>query len=122
MTGYLLRINGTAVPNLTKYVVSYNKLWKDAERNMNGDIRASLIGIFPKIELEIGGQLTQSIIQTLCGLLDQAYFSVSFTDPKTATTKTGQYYASDYSVELLDKYRMLYKPFSVNLIPVSKQS
>lgn len=122
MTGYLLRINGTAVPNLTKYVVSYNKLWKDAERNMNGDIRASLIGIFPKIELEIGGQLTQPIIQTLCGLLDQAYFSVSFTDPKTGTTKTGQYYASDYSVELLDKYRMLYKPFSVNLIPVSKQS
>ena len=36
MTGYLLKINGTAVPNLTKYVVSYNKLWKDAERNMNG--------------------------------------------------------------------------------------
>lgn len=122
MTGNLITINGTAIPNLTKYVVAYNKLWKDAERNMNGDIRASLIGIFPKIELEIGGLLTASIVQTLCGLLDQAYFSVTFTDPKTNSTYTGQYYASDYSIELLDKNRMIYKPFSVNLVPVSKRA
>lgn len=121
MIDTLLRIDGETIPNLTKYTVSYNKLWKDAERNMNGDVRASLIGIFPKIEIEIGGILNSYIVRQLCELLDRPYFYVTYTDPKTLSTYTGQYYASDYSVELLDKHRELYKPFSVNLIPVSKR-
>lgn len=121
MTDFLLRIDGTVVPNISQYKISYAKLWKDAERNMNGDIRASLIGIFPKIELEIGGILTSNIMSTLCSLLNRSYFSVNFTDPATNQAISGQYYASDFTVELLDKYRMLYKPFTVNLIPVSKR-
>lgn len=58
MTDFLLKIDGEIVPNISKYTISYNKLWADAERNMNGDIRATFIGIFPKVELEIGGILT----------------------------------------------------------------
>ena len=121
MIGTLLQINGQTIPNIKSYKVGNNKLWADAERNMNGDVRASFIGVFPKLELEIGGVLTSEIVANLCNLLDQAYFSVTFYDPKTRTNRTAQYYASDYTVELMDKYRELYQPFLVNLIPVSKR-
>lgn len=121
MTDFLLRIDGVVVPNISQYKINYAKLWKDAERNMNGDIRASMIGVFPKIELEIGGVLTPSIMAMLCNLLNRSYFTASFTDPATNQAVSAQYYASDFTVELFDKYRILYKPFTVNLIPVSKK-
>jgi hypothetical protein len=120
ITGSLLKINGSNVPNLKQYKVTYAKLWADADRNMNGDVRATLIGVFPKIELEIAGVLTQSIVSSLCAILDQPYFSVEFFNPKTNSRITAQYYASDYSADLSERQRELYKPFTVNLVPVSK--
>lgn len=120
-SGSLLKINSASVPGLKQYKVTYSKLWKDSERNMNGDVRATLIGIFPKLELEFGGKLTEDDVSSLITKLDQAYFNVTYFDPKTKGTITAQYYASDYSVELMDKARGLYKPVGVNLIPVSKQ-
>ena len=48
ITATLLKINGTTVPGIKSYKVGYNHLWKDADRNMSGSVRASLIGIFPK--------------------------------------------------------------------------
>jgi hypothetical protein len=120
ITGSLLKINGANVPNLKQYKITRSKLWSDADRNMNGDVRASLIGIFPKLELEIAGVLTQSIVSSLCALLDQPYFSVEYFEPKSNSRVTAQYYAGDYSVDLMERGRELYKPFTVNLIPVSK--
>ena len=75
MIGTLLQINGQTIPNIKSYKVGNNKLWADAERNMDGDVRATFIGVFPKLELEIGGVLTSQIVANLCALLDQSYFS-----------------------------------------------
>lgn len=118
--GSLIKINGTNIPSIVNYKIGRNKLWKNAERNMNGDVRAVLIGIFPKIELNIG-ITTQEQISTITQLLDQAYFTVEYFDVRTQATTTSQYYASDYPVEILSKSKGLYKPFSVSLIPVSKR-
>lgn len=118
--GSLLKINGQNLPSLKEYKVTYSKLWSGAERNMNGEVRATLVGIFPKLELEFGGVLDSSAIQSACGLLDRPYFSVEFYNPKTRSKTTAQYYASDYSVELMERDRELYKPFKVNLIPVAR--
>ena len=120
ISGDLLKINGTTISGLKEYKVSYNKLWSDAERNMNGDVRATLIGIFPKLELTFRDALTAAEVATINSLLDQAYFSVTYYSPKSQTTVTAQYYASDYTLELLDKTKGIYKTFSVNLVPVSK--
>ena len=120
ISGDLLKINGTTISGLKEYKVSYNKLWSDAERNMNGDVRATLIGIFPKLELTFRDALTEAEVATINSLLDQAYFSVTYYSPKSQTTVTAQYYASDYTLELLDKTKGIYKTFSVNLVPVSK--
>ncbi len=118
----LLKIDNQSVPGLKSYKVTHAKLWRDAERNMAGDIRATLIGIYPKLELEFGGELLEDDISSIVAKLDQPYFGVTYFDPKSKTTKTAQYYAGDYSVELDEKTKGRYKPFQVNLIPVSRSS
>lgn len=116
----LLKINGTIIRGLSGYKVGYNKLWKDADRNMNGEVRASLIGIFPKLELTFRDALNEDEISQICALLDQPYFDVTYFSPKKKGTVTAKYYAGDYAPELLDKTRGLYKSFTVSLVPVSK--
>lgn len=120
-SGNLLQISGTAISGLRSYSVQYNKLWKDAERNMAGNISASLVGIFPKLLLTFRDGLTEDEVSTIANLLNQDYFSVTYFDPQSKTTKTANYYAGDYELPLLDKTRGLYKTFNVNLIPVSKR-
>lgn len=120
ISGDLLKINGKTVAGLKSYKITRTKLYSDAGRNLNGGLSATFIGVFPKLELEIGGVLTKERVAELCGLLDQGFFNVEYYDPKTETTRSGAYYASDYSVELLERQRGLYKPFTVNLIPMEK--
>lgn len=118
--GDLIKINGVKIPAIKSYKVGRNKLWEDAERNMNGDVRATLIGIFPKIELTIG-VTTQSEMATITQLLDEAYFTVEYFDVRVQETVTASYYAGDYTPDLLDKSRGLYNEFTVSLVPVSKR-
>lgn len=119
-TGDLVKIDGTTIPHVVSYKISRAKLWKDSERNMNGDVRATLIGIFPKIQMQIG-YTTQEEMSELAALLDKAFFTVEWFDVRTQEAFSAQYYASDYDVELDSKTRGRYKPFSVNLVPVSKR-
>lgn len=118
--GDLIKINGTKIPAIVNYKVGRNKLWKDAERNMNGDVRATLIGIFPKIELNIG-ITTQVQMATITQLLDNDYFTVEYFDVRVQGTTTAQYYAGDYTVDMLSKSRGLYNAFTVSLVPVKKR-
>lgn len=103
-------------------VIKYgrSKLWKDADRNMNGDVRATLIGIFPKIKMKIG-ILTEDEMAQLTQLLDKDYFEVEWFDVRIQDTVKTKYYASDYDIDLLSKSRGLYNAFEVNLVPVSKR-
>ena len=105
---------------LSEFGIEYNKLWRDADRNMNGDVRASLIGIFPKIICKTP-PLKRSNAANLGNLLNQPYFNVKFFDTLTGTVKTAQYYAGDYSTDLLNRCGEWYSEISFNLIPVSKR-
>ena len=118
--GNLLEIDGATIPHIVSFKVSRAKLWKDSERNMSGDVRATLIGIFPKIQLQIG-YTTQAEMSELTKILDQDYFNVTWYDVRTQETTSASYYASDYDVELDSKSKGRYKPFSVSLVPVSKR-
>lgn len=118
----LVKINGTTLVGLKAYIVQYNKLWANSERNMAGDITASLIGIFPKLLLTFRDGLNEDEVSTIASLLNLAYFSVEYYDPQVKSTRTAQYYAGDFDMPMLDKQRGLYKTFTVNLIPVSKSS
>lgn len=118
--GNLVKINGTVIPHIQEYKIARAKLWKDSERNMSGDVRAVLIGIFPKISIKVG-VTTQEEMAELTALLDQDFFEVEWFDVRTQTTIKANYYAGDYDTELLSKEKGLYQPFSVNLVPVSKR-
>jgi len=120
-SGDLLTIDGTTVEGLSGYKVDYPKLWTDAQRSMSGTVKASLIGIFTKLELEFANGLTESQIKTICKLLNQSFFSVTYFDPASKDTKTEKFYAGDFSVELLERERGLFKSFTVNLIGVKKR-
>lgn len=118
--GDLLQIDGNTIPHIVSYKIGRAKLWKDSERNMSGDVRATLIGIFPKIQLQIG-YTTQEEMSELTAILDKDFFTVTWFDVRTQETTSAKYYASDYDVELDSKSKGRYKPFSVNLVPMSKR-
>ena len=59
-------------------------------------------------------------MKELTALLDKSSFKVEWYDVRTDSVCEGQYYASDYDVELDSKTLGRYKPFSVSLVPMKK--
>lgn len=121
-SGDLLRIDNQSVPGLKSYEVQYTKVWANQSTNMAGDVRASLLGINAGITLTFGGDLREDDVSTLAGQLNQDFFGVTFFDPKSKTTKTAQYFASDFSLKLMDKLKGRYDTVDVSLIPVTRYS
>jgi hypothetical protein len=115
----ILKINGTDVPALRKYVVGINKLWTDAGRNLKGELKTTFVGNFIKLECEVG-YTTQAQMTTLRTMLDNAFMTVLWFDEKTDTLKSGTFYPSDYAYGLYRKDVALYEPFQFSLIATKK--
>lgn len=120
--GTLLLIDNTTVPGLKSYEVKYSKVWADQSLNMVGDVRATLLGVKANLTLTFGGELLEDDVSALAALLIQDYFGVTFFDPKTKTTKTANYYTSDYSLKLVDKLKGRYDTIDIDLLSVSRYS
>jgi hypothetical protein len=119
---YLVKISSTELDQYLKgLTVERNKLWVDADRNLNGDLKATFIGIFPKILLEFK-HLTEAQLKTVTGLLEPSSISVSWWDSKAEDYSSGSFYASDYGYPVFNKSKGLYEPFSVSLIAYNKLS
>ena len=122
-SGDLITIGGLNCRRLVKeYTIERAKLWKNASRNMAGNITATLIGIFPKISITTRNALTESEVAALDAVLDRDYFNVTYFDPKYRTQRTARFYANDYENSMLEKKRGLYKSFEFHLIAVSKEA
>lgn len=119
MISNLITINSTPLPKVKKFAVQYNKLWTDAGRNMQGDLRSTYVGIFPKIVLNFA-HTTQDEIDTLLSLLNQPSFTVEWWDADSETAKSGTFYAGDFEIGVFNKQKELYEPFGVNLIAFNK--
>lgn len=117
----LIIIGGFSLTEVVKYDMNYSKLWKDADRNMNGDVSSTFIGVFPNLDITTK-QLTQSEVQTLCAALDQPYFSCTYWDPASNSQQTAQYYASDYKISLVDRLNAIYGTVDFSVVPVHKRS
>ena len=116
----LLKINGNNITKIVEYEVEYNKLWKDADRNMEGEVRATIIGIFPKLKIKTT-VIDRQKVALIGNLINLPYFDVEFYDPLKGAVITAKYYAGDYSVKLKERDRELFEELSFNLIPVSKR-
>lgn len=120
ITATLIKINGTTLDHVKSYKVAPNKLWADAGRNMSGDLRATFIGIFPKITVEFT-PMPSADMKTLLTLLKNQSFTVAWYDQEADSIKTDTYYAGDYEYAIINKALDLYEGFSVNLIPFNKE-
>lgn len=119
-SGTLLKIDNQDVPGLKSYEVQYQKVWADSSTNMMGDVRATLRGIKANITATFGGDLREDNVSDLASLLNQDYFAVTFFDPNSKTTKTADYFVSDFSMKLIDKLKGRYDTIDVDLIPVTR--
>lgn len=117
----LIVIGGLTLTELVKYEVNYSKLWKDADRNMNGNVSATFIGVFPNIDVETP-PIKKTQVAAICSALDQPYFTLTFWDPATSSLKTAGYYASDYKITLMNRLSGMYANVSFSVIPVAKRS
>ena len=111
-SGDLLRIDGQKVPKIINYDVEYDKLWgSDSGRNLAGDMKATLVGIFPKICLKIGATTEAN----------KAFITVEWYDAEIKGTRTAQCYSNNLKASLKSKKRMAYSSFEWNLIPLKKR-
>lgn len=118
-SGDLIKLNGKSYKCITSYKIQRNKLWSsDTGRNMAGVMKGTLIGNFPKIQLEIE-PLDAEEMRELELIFDSASFSVEYYNNKYGCTCTADYYANDYDEDLnLGRFpELIYKSFAVNLIP-----
>lgn len=115
----LITINGVTLTksDISSFKLTYNKLWKDADRNMNGDVSAAFIGVFPNFDITTG-ILSIAKIQSLAAAINTPYFSVTFYDTQTQTNKTANYYAADFETTL--NGACTYGTIQVQLVAVSK--
>lgn len=115
----IITINGVALTTsqLNDYTLSYNKLWKNADRDMNGNIRATMIGVYPNISVTTSF-LDFAHAQSLSSAINDDFFSVTYWDTQTSSMKTAQYYAADHDVKFIDECR--YGQVTVQLVAVSK--
>jgi hypothetical protein len=116
---YEVKIGSTALTGLKSYIVSRPKLFSEAERTLNGDLKATFIGVFPKITLRFN-YLTETQLKAILILLEPASISVQWWDSHSASYKTGTFYAGDFAYPLWRNDVSMYEPFEVNLISYSK--
>ncbi len=116
----LIVLGGLTLTEVVKYDMNYSKLWKDADRNMNGDVSSTFIGVFPNIDVTTK-PLTIPEVQVLCAALDQPYFSLTYWDPATNAQQTASYYASDYKISLTSRVNGTYGTVDFSVVPVHKR-
>ena len=117
----IITINGLALStsDISEYQLTYSKLWKNANRDMNGDITATLIGIYPNISVTTG-MLEFSRAEAISAAINDDYFSVTFWDTQTSSLKTANYYAADHKIQLINECR--YGQVTIELVAVSKRT
>jgi hypothetical protein len=115
----MVKIGATELSKVKTYQVERNKLFSDADRNLEGELITTFIGVFPKITVEFT-YMTESELKTVLGLIEEPGFNVSWWDSKKGDYSAGVYYAGDFKYGLWDKTKGMYEPWSVNLIPYKK--
>jgi len=98
----LLKLDNLDVTaHVTSYKVGRNKIWgTDTGRVLSGKWVGSLVGIFPKIDIDFYAE-DGNDLQNILTKLDQASLTIHYHSPKHGMLKSLGTYSSDYEV----KYR-----------------
>jgi hypothetical protein len=95
---------GTDISHLVSYKVLYPKLWSsDSGRNMAGDNKATLVGVFTKLQVEImPNKLTARTLTSILNVLNSASVYCKYFDVQTQSLKTESFYFGDIETALLN--------------------
>ena len=92
----------------------YNKLWSDdSGRNLAGSQSGTLIGIFPKLELQFR-RLTKEELHILAPIFDSPSQTVQYYDDNKGQNVTMETYTGDWKVS--NKSINKNEPFSISFI------
>lgn len=109
--------------SFAKYLIEveydYNKMWgKDTGREtLDGSFSGTLLGIFPKIILKFG-RLNQQQIEEIDEILDSAFQTLQYDDPKKGKI-TISTYSGDWA--LVYKRPKIAQPFSASFISTKRR-
>ena len=94
-----IEIDGVSMGQyLVEAKFGYNKLWgEDSGRNLNGDMVATLIGIYPKLTLQFR-KLTKGELHTLAPIFDSARQEVTYHDATKGRDVTLTTYTNDWEI------------------------
>ena len=115
--------NGSYIPlgKKTAYKVQYCKLWaSDTGRSMTGENKGTLIGIFPKITVELG-RMSEEDTSAIINLTLQARADVKYYDVGKKALVTASFYFGDVSAELEKQRSMYHKGMSFSIIANKKR-
>lgn len=117
----IITINGVSLSSsqVADYTLTYSKLWKNANRDINGTINATLIGVYPNITVTTT-LLDFSHAQALSAAINNNFFPVTYWDTQTSSQKTAQYYAADHKLQLLNECK--YGEVTIDLVAVAKSN
>lgn len=121
VTNPVITINGVSLntSQISDYTLTYNKLWKNANRNMSGRIVATLIGVYPNISVTTN-MLDFGLAQSLSAAVNKDYFSVTYWDTQTSSHKSAQYYAADHKINFINE--CTYGQVTIELVAVDKSN
>ena len=118
----LLKINGVDYTGsiLTPFRVEKNKLWgDDTGRVMTGEMKGTLVGIFPKVIVEFYPKSELELSQLLT-VLDTAFQTVEYYDAVTRGLVTMGTYTNDYAYEIIN-LNPYYSEITVSFIATRKE-
>lgn len=112
----LLKINGVDMPTPSSMSLGIQDIVK-AERNARGTMIIEKIATKRKIDLQ-WAFLTPAQLSSLLTAVSSSFFSVTYTDIQTNSTRTGTFYAGDKNAGVMDYINgvLRYKDVKFNVI------
>ena len=116
-----IKVNGISFGKyLTQADYQYNKLWaEDSGRNLAGTQSGTLIGIFPKIEMQFR-RLTKEEVHEIAPILDSASQIVEYYDDNKGKNVSMDTYTGDWTIS--NKSINVNEPFSISFIAKKRRT
>ena len=122
MDGSLLKVEGKIVRKFIRYDILYEKQWaEDTGRNMAGTMEGTLIGIFPKIQIEIGSCNDSELVEIIT-LLNRPCVKITYYDSELQKFETANYCSDNITVSLKNQRKLNYNSYTVNLTPIRRRT